>query len=139
MLPYAIKGTPLPLTLIHPRWLVPEPQYEAAKWNYWNFVRRRDAVSSANFESMAEESSSPESGNTGAISNTHGESRTITNINHRGHHRFVQSAYSMDDWLARQPAHIAAEKSREFAISLRNFNKNGLNLIIVPQYCPLRL
>ena len=33
---------------------------------------------------------------------------------HRGHQKFVETAYQIEEYLVQQPAHIAAERSREF-------------------------
>lgn len=97
MLPYAIRKSSLPLSLIHPRWHVPEPLYNRELWSTWRFthpqLESRDQDVNTDIAIPSEDT---------------------LDINHRGHHLFVRSAYIMDEWLAQQPAHIAAQKSKEF-------------------------
>ena len=90
--PFAILQEPIPLCLVHPRWHI--DQYSWDPSGSWKIP----------IDSLV------------AVPAVANSSTDLTSQipDHRGQQPFVKAAYGIEDYLARQPAHIAAQRAREF-------------------------
>ena len=87
--PFALLQEPIPLHLIHPRWYIDSESWDPT--GQWKIP-----------VAPLEESSSSPTTLAAHISD------------HCGQQKFVDTAYQIEEYLVQQPAHIAAERSREF-------------------------
>jgi hypothetical protein len=93
----------IPLVLIHPQWHIDRNYWDpSGKW-------KMDLESAYNLDLSNKSNSASASTSTSA-----GKSLELTVVDHRGRQEFVEAAYSIEEYLERQPAHIAVHRAREF-------------------------